>query len=357
MSITAAVVEAPALIFANSLDYARHTGGWVYNTQLMRELAARGWDIAPLDLPAGFPRPDVAARTRSAALLATLPDGALVVADQICFSPLADTLAGEALRLRLAMIFHHPIAMEEGLSPDERVRFMAVERAALASCLLVIASSRTTAETLSAEYDVPPARIVVALPGIEPIVVLAPPPADELRLLSVGAVIPRKGYHVLIEALAELQGAPWTLDIVGDLDRAPDYVAELRVMIRAAGLERRVVLRGGIPPAELEACWQSAHLYVAASLHEGYGMAVAEAIARGLPTVTTGAGAVGAWLDPVAALIVPARSAEALRAALARVLAEPALRSELRASALRVASGFPSWPDTAEAVDRRLAAL
>jgi len=118
-----------------------------------------------------------------------------------------------------------------------------------------------------------------------------------------------------------------------------------------------VCLEGGLSDADLEGQWRSAHVFVAASLHEGYGMAVAEAIARGVPVVTTGAGAVEGWLDPSAALIVPERSPEALREALARVLAEPSLRTALREAALRVASRFPSWADAATVVDRRLVAL
>lgn len=337
------------LVFANSLDYAPLTGGFVYNTRLMRELSARGWEILPLDLPAGFPRPDVAARTRSTDLLATLPDGVLVIADQICFSPLADQLAREVQRLRLVMIFHHPIAMEEGLPPDERARFITVERAALACCRVVVVSSRTTAAALVADYGVPAARIVVALPGMDRPEVAPPPRGAVPRLLSVGAVIPRKGYHDMIEALGGLTHLPWRLDIVGDLDRAPDYVAGLRE--RARGLGERVVFRGGIPAAELEAEWRSAHVYVAASLHEGYGMAVAEAIARGIPTVTTGADAVREWLDPSAALMVPECSPEALREALARILGDESLRAELRSRALAAAARFPSWSDAAAAVD------
>ncbi len=346
------------LVFANSLDYARLTGGFVYNTRLMRELAALDWDVTSLDLPAGFPRPDAEARTRTAELLAALPADTIVIADQICLSPVAREIAREAQRLRLVMIFHHPIAMEEGLSPDDRARFAEAERKALAACRRVIASSHTTAATLSADYGVPSSRIVVAVPGMErPAVVTPAPVAGVPRLLSVGAIIPRKGYHVLIEALAGLTHLPWTLGIVGDLERAPDHVAELHTMIGAAGLEGRIRLEGGLSEADLEAQWQSTQVFVAASLHEGYGMAVAEAIARGVPVVTTGAGAVEGWLDPSAALIVPERSPEALRAALARVLTQPALCAELREAALRAASRFPSWADAAAVVDGPLGAL
>lgn len=346
------------LVFANSLDYARLTGGFVYNTRLMRELEARGWDVVPLDLPAGFPRPDAGARAHAARLLAALPDHTLVIADQICFSPLADVLEREAARLRLVMLFHHPIARELGLPLKTRGLLRHSEESALTSCRLVVTTSPTTAEALFTDYNVPEARVVVALPGAERFEPAAlPAVAGMPQLLSVGAVIERKGYHILVDALSGLRDLRWQLDIAGDLDRAPDYVARLQAQIAAARLSDRIVLRGGIPASELETCWRSAHAYVAASLHEGYGMAVAEAIARGVPTVTSEAGAVGEWLDPSAALIVPSGAHEALRDAIRRLLTEPSLRSELRAAALAQAARFPSWSDAAALVDQRLRGL
>ena len=352
------MVPRRQLVFANSVDYARYTGGWVYNTRVMQELVALGWDVVSLDLPAGFPRPDDQAKVLSARLLAAVPDGAIVVADQICLSPLAEVVAYEADRLQFVMIFHHPIAMESGLPEADRARFADLERRALAGRALVVASSRTTARTLTADYAVAPERIVIAPPGIERFPPTRPPPEVETpRLLSVGAVIPRKGYQTLVEALAGLRDRPWQLDIVGDLDRAPAFVAGLRNMIEAAGLSGRIDLSGGIARADLDNRWRGAHIFVAASFYEGYGMAIAEAIARGLPTVTTRAGAVGDWLDPDAAIIVPDDTPETLGAALARALADPVLRSQLRIAALERASRFASWADAARLVHGRLADL
>ena len=256
------------------------------------------------------------------------------------------------------MIFHHPIAKESGLAEADRARFADLERRALAACRLVVATSPSTAGALVADYGVDRGRIVVAPPGIERHPSAIPPlEADAPRLLSVGAVIPRKGYHLLVEALAGLRERSWRLDIVGDLERAPGYVVKLRGLIEGAGLEARVVLRGGLEHIELDESWRRAHVYVGASLHEGYGMAVAEAIARGLPTITTRAGAIGDWLDPAAAIIVSDDSVYALRSAIARVLDEPALRKRLRQAALRQASRFASWADTARAVHQRLVQL
>ncbi len=117
------------------------------------------------------------------------------------------------------------------------------------------------------------------------------------------------------------------------------------------------MLTGALDAAELEPLWQSADLYVAASRHEGYGMAIAEAISRGIPVVSTDAGAVGQWIDRRAAIIVPVGDRAALGSALERALSEPALRQQLRDGALSARARLPAWRQSARIVSDRLAAL
>ena len=56
-----------SLVFAISADYARHTGGWIYNERLLALLHQLGWSIERLTLPAGFPNPSPAARAATTA--------------------------------------------------------------------------------------------------------------------------------------------------------------------------------------------------------------------------------------------------------------------------------------------------
>lgn len=348
------------LVYACSLDYARLTGGWVYNSRLVTELAQRGWTIERLDLPAGFPQPDAAARGRARQQFAGLVDGAIVMLDQICLSPISDIAVREAERLRWVMIFHHPMALENEADVEAARRRAQQERTALNACRLVVASSRDTRDRLVSDYGVPAHRIVTVVPGLDAVADRGRRQAiadTEPRLLAVGAVVPRKGYDVLIGAMAMLADMDWRLAIVGDTERAPDYVAQLQRQIADAGLQDRVRLTGGLAQAELDELWRTADVFVASSRHEGYGMAVAEAIARGIPTVTTEAGAIGGWLDPSAAVIVREHSAPALAEALRRVLGDGGLRAELARNARRHAKSLPSWADTSRLVHDRLVAL
>lgn len=345
------------LTFAISADYARRTGGWIYDQRLLDGLATLGWTIARLTLPAGFPDPDAEARARTAALIHVLPAGTLLLQDQLTFSVLPDLAEGQRGRLRQVVIVHHPLSLEGDRPAPAAAALLAAERTALACADLIVATSPATAALLAGELGVAPERIVVAPPGTDPKPLAPGSGVAAPRLVSVGAVVPRKDHGLLIEALAGLADRRWRLDLVGSLDRAPGHVAALRARLADLALDDRVTLHGELAEAELETLWRDADLYVASSRHEGYGMAVAEAVARGLPVVTTDAGAVGGWLERTAALVVASGDGRALREALRRVLDEVGLREALRAGAVAARARLLGWAATAEAVHARLLRL
>jgi glycosyltransferase involved in cell wall biosynthesis len=231
------------------------------------------------------------------------------------------------------------------------------ERSALAHARLVIVPSAATAHTLDIDYAVPPGRIVVAPPGTDPMPVAAGSNDGVLNLLSVGSVVPRKDHGLLIEALGGLADLSWRLTIAGSLDRAPEHVVRLHDAISRHGLTGRIRLTGPLSVSELAPYWRSTDLYVSSSRHEGYGMAIAEALSQGIPVVATEAGAVAGWVDRRAAIIVPSGDAEALRRALTDVLSDATLRRRLRDGALTARDGLPVWRASAATVGDRLDGL
>lgn len=343
-------------VFVISADYEQRTGGYRYDMRLLDELRGRGWAIHEKIAPAGFPNPDASAKTETAALLASLPDGTLVLSDQLVTSVLPEVMAAERDRLRLVPIVHHPLALEN----DDGVPDAAVagrERQALACAQRVIVTSATTAAILARDYAVDPARLVVARPGVDRLPIATGSGQGALQLISVGAVVPRKDHGTLVAALAGLRGRPWRLSIVGNTTRAADHAAGLRAQITAARLEGQVTLTGEMEEAPLAALWSRADLYVSASALEGFGMAVAEAVGRGLPVVTTAAGAVAGWLDRRAAVIVDVGDADALRRAIEGLLDMPGRLAALRQGALAARAALPAWNEAGAIVDNALLRL
>jgi glycosyltransferase involved in cell wall biosynthesis len=341
--------------FVISADYERRTGGWVYDDRLMSELRSLGWDIQDVIVPAGFPAPDDAAIVETKRLLAALPDGMLVLSDQLVTSVLPDLMLTERRRLRLVPIVHHPLALEKAPGAAEVEPVAQREKRALSAAHRVITTSDTTAASLAKDYGVVPGALIVAKPGVDrwepsPGSAGGPP-----LLLAVGAVVPRKDHGTLVAAMAGLRDRSWRLVLVGNATRAADHVAALRDQIASASLADRVVLAGELDQDELDRLWGRADLFVSSSTHEGFGMAISEAVARGVPVVTTAAGAVTEWLNPAAGIMVGVGDAGALRTAIAHLLDDPAYRAELRAGALQAAATLPGWAETAAIVDRALA--
>lgn len=337
------------LAFPGSL--ATRTGGYVYDRRLADELEARGWQVERLSLGAGFPFPDAAARYRAGARLEALPDDTTVMIDGLALGALPEVAAAQARRIDLVALVHHPLCLETGLDPAAARALEASERAALAQVRAVVVTSRPTAATLATLMGVPAERISVALPGSDPEPVARGSGGHGCRMLSVGAVTPRKAHALLVAALAGLADLPWQLDLAGSTARDPATAATLKATIAEHGLVERVHLLGELDGEALAGRYDAADLFVSASLYEGYGMALADALARGLPVVTAAGGAVAETLPPGAGLLVPPGDVEALGAALRRFLSEPGLAASLRAGAAAARVGLPRWRDTATAVE------
>ena len=102
-------------------------------------------------------------------------------------------------------------------------------------------------------------------------------------------------------------------------------------------------LTGELDGPALDAAYDGADLFVLATRQETYGMAVAEAIARGLPVVSTSTGAIPDLVSPDAGIVVPVDDLAALTAALSRAIADGEYRARLAAGARRVRDRLPTW--------------
>lgn len=346
-------------------DLGTRTGGYGYDREILAGLARLGWTTAVCALDASFPRPTAAARAHAVQALAALPDDMLVLADGLAFGVLDREAAHEATRLRFVGLVHHPLALENGVPADRVAALVASERGALACARGVVVTSRATVTSL-APYAVPADRIAVVLPGTPELPLARGTrgrdvvrPEAPVALLSVATLTPRKGHDVLIAALARLAHLPWHLTLAGSVTMHPPTTAAVRGAIDAHGLADRVTFSGDLDEEALRAAYDAADVFVLPTRHEGYGMAIAEAVAAGLPVVATPTGAIPDLVDEASGVIVLIDDVDALTTALARVIGDDDARTALAAGAVRRRDTLPRWADSAIAMDdalRRFAA-
>jgi glycosyltransferase involved in cell wall biosynthesis len=308
------------------------------------------------ELDGSFPFPTPGARDEAARVLASMANGATVLFDGLAFGALADEAEREAVRLRFVALVHHPLAAETGISPADAAALEASERRALAAARRVVVTSQGTAAAL-ARYGVGRDRLDVVEPGTD-----RTPPArgsagGPVHMLCVAALVPRKGHDLLFHALAAIPQRHWRLTCVGSLDRHPEMAGHLRALTRSLGLERQIEFAGEADASTLPPHYESADLFVLPTLHEGYGMVVAEALAHGLPVISTSTGAIAELVGDEAGIIVPPGDGEAFSRALSLVLDgadAPALRERLARGARRVRETLPTWDDAASRMDEVL---
>jgi glycosyltransferase involved in cell wall biosynthesis len=345
------------LTFAVPGDLATPTGGYAYDRRMIKELEHLGWIVDFVNLGNGFPWPSDETRSAARMRLLAVPAGRAIVVDGLAFGVLPEVASHLRSRNPLVALVHHPLAMESGLSARQSDLLRASECTALAATSQIVVTSAATARYLVTDYAVPAERITVACPGTEPAPMAKGGQDGVVRLLSVGAVVPRKGFDVLIAALATLVDLPWHLTIAGDRRRDPETAAQLDADIRRYNLDGWVAVRGAVSPDHLAELYAGADLFVLASRFEGYGMAYSEAIAHGLPIVGTNAGAIPDTVPAEVGVLVAPDDPGALALALRKVIANPDERRRMGTSARAAASRLPTWQESAEIFARALEVL
>ncbi|HEY1900537.1 MAG TPA: glycosyltransferase family 4 protein [Steroidobacteraceae bacterium] len=349
-------MSARSLEFVIPGDLQAATGGYGYDRRAIAGLRALGWRVAVHTLDGSFPEPSAAALAQAGSLFAGLPAHALVLVDGLALGAMPQVIEPHAARLRLVGLIHHPLAAESGLAPELALHLAHSERLALQRVRHVLVTSQATKRALLG-LGVDPQRVSVVEPGTDAAPLARGSGAGTVNMLCVGTLVPRKGHDLLFDALAALHSLRWHVHCVGSLTRNPATVARLRAQLKRLDLDGRVNLVGEVDPTALAQWYAAADLFVLPTRLEGYGMAVAEALARGLPVISTHVGAIAELVGTGAGLLVAPENADQLRAALTRVLNEPGLLRQLASGAAAVRSTLPDWQQAGVRLSQVLEAI
>ena len=325
------------------------TGGYLYDRIVIDGLRALGASVQIESLAVGGLVATAIENGRVALRHAREPRCGLVIVDELCHprTVLASLIHRVRPRARLVALVHH-LAASERSGPSARAR-LGLERLLLDAASLVIVTSETTRRAVAAA-GVDPARIRAVLPGCDRLGERRTPPYPavdgRVRLLFLGSLTPRKGVLALVRAMESVASRA-TLTLLGPADRDRPYAAAVRAAIARSPARDHIRVTGALPDAEVAAALASHDLFVLPSLHEGFGIAIAEALAHGLGVISTTAGAIPEVVrDGREAILVPAGDERALRAALVRAVDDPALRASMQTAALARARELPRWKDT-----------
>ncbi|MCK7549996.1 glycosyltransferase [Marinobacter goseongensis] len=344
-------------------DPDQNTGGYRYVGRVVSALNDSGHRARVVGVDGRFPCPDDTALAAVDEQLAQMADGAVVILDGLTMGGMPEVIERHAERLNLVALVHHPLADETGLEPDQQALFFRSEQRALAAVRGVVATSDYTAARL-ADFGVPAKRVRVARPGVDALPTDHSGAASDtdgdsatVELLCVAHLSPRKAQLQLVEALAGLARSPWHCTLIGSDQRHAEYAARVTEAVVSLGLQSRITVAGELDSREVEQAYRCADLFVFPSLYEGYGMAIDEALAAGLPVVTSDGGALSRVTGTPGVRTYPADDTDALTGLLSELLGQPERLVALRRDLESASTSVQTWEHTAEAFVQALAEL
>jgi len=221
--------------------------------------------------------------------------------------------------------------------PDFRERFAAQARAAAERSDLIIAVSAFTARQVEELLNVDPSRIRVIPHGARPLPLGTLSISREPVILSVGAIQRRKNIVRLVEAFERVDSG-WKLLLAGSFGFDSEAAREC---IERSPRKRDIQVLGYVTDSQLEELYQRASILAFPSLDEGFGMPVLDAMARGLPVLTSNVSAMPEVAGD-AALLVDPTDVHAIADGLRRLAADSELRGTLIRAGLTRAREF-TW--------------
>lgn len=226
-------------------------------------------------------------------------------------------------------------------------------RHAARNAQLLFSVSEFSKQDIARLYGIEPCRIQVTYNGVDTQrfhpTSQPDPRLDSMGLphrgylLTVGRLEPRKNHETLIQAYAQLPLNAPPLVIVGQRDFSYQPIFQ---RIQACGLEKRVRLLENVGDDVLPVLMRHARLFVYPAFAEGFGMPVAEAMASGVPVITSNTTSLPEVAGKAALYANPNDPAELARM-IQRALFDGSLRQDMAAKGVERASTF-SWPSSAK---------
>lgn len=319
----------PVQFFMGSLK--RPTGGAFYNKVCIEALRAAGHQVdyrwvSPYQaatLVGLLPRVGSLLCSPLLALALAWKPGTFIV-DEHFLDPMLVTnfLRRRFGRGNLIVVVHH--IDDQKLLPlpsYRRRRFEAAD--------LVVAVSRFSRGELL-NYGVPESKIVLVPPGFEPRPRLPRVPrTGPLRCLAIGRCSPRKGWDLLLRAMAELGSGQAQLNLVGDY-HTPFYKEKVEPLFRRYQLRDRVRFLGRVSASHLDRLFSESDVLVHPSRKEGFGIVLLEALHQGLPVIASRISAIPELVEHERhGLLCEPECPRALAAAIQRLVQNPELVLEL----------------------------
>ena len=329
-------------------DINTPSGGYRYDRTILEEWRALNVAFDLVSLTGNYPNPSDDDKALAFSVIDECDEADITIIDGLAGGGFPELIEALSQSAPCVSLLHHPLSLENGISQEDARFLEASERKGLNFTKAVITTSPATSKTVAELFAFDKAAIHTVEPGVTRAASIEFRTGSPLSILSVGSITERKGHDVLIKSLALIKDAPWQLTIVGPQNFDPTHFLELTDLCQELGVSDRITFLDSLSEDALAHEYAKADIFALASRYEGYGMAYAEAIVRGIPVIGTTAGAIPDTVPLEAGILTAAEDVEAFSKALASLLNDTTLRKKKHLGALAVEPDFPTWSGSAK---------
>ncbi|MBT8352925.1 MAG: glycosyltransferase family 4 protein [Desulfofustis sp.] len=353
------------LVIYGSLDTL--TGGYLYDKIVTEELKQRGHEIEVISLPPGSYRLNLLRGLfTSPAILLKMQSCDVLLQDELCHPSLLRfnrSRRPPKSPPRIAVVHH--LLSAEPRDYWSNLLLSEVEKRYLCNVDGFIFNSQSTRQAVQAVVGEHRPQVVAYPAGDRFGFPLSPEyiatrcqRAGPLQLLFLGNLIPRKGLLQLVEKLAKIDRSNWRLSVVGGVDFDPDYAEKTQQRVRELNLSDQIQFLGMLPEDQLIGQLGQSDLLCMPFSYEGFGIAIVEAMAFGLPALCSSAGAAAETVEHgINGFLFSAADSDRLGSIITRLHQHRNQLKKVSLAAYRTAASKPGWPRTAAVIEQFLQAL
>jgi len=346
------------LIIYGSLDTL--SGGYLYDRTFVEHLRREGDTVDIVSLPwRSYPRHLFDNLNISLRRQLTQSPFDILIQDELNHPSLfaLNTVLRKHVTYPIVSVVHHLRSSEQRPS-WQNAAYRLIEKWYLRSIGGFIFNSATTKGVVKTLCrDIPPS--LIAYPGgdrlndtlDEAAIRQRSHTAGPLDVFFLGNLIPRKGLHVLLDALAQLPAEKWHLTAVGSLTTDPGYTESIRQQIVRLGIQDRVTLPGAVTGYELAGLLAQGQVLAMPSSYEGFGIAYLEGMAFGMPAIASTAGAAHEIIThSVDGFLIPSGDANQLADHLRTLAENRTILADMSLAARARFDRHPTWEQSAASI-------
>jgi glycosyltransferase involved in cell wall biosynthesis len=252
------------------------TGGTLYDLNISLHL--RNKFLCPINKMVSYKISII----KLARLINTIPKGSTILLDGFIANKIKHHIN---LKNKVNLLIHLPCSLEHSTNKFFNMKKYFDERRSFNRANKIITVSNYMKKEIS-KYLNNNKKIFVAKPGIDEKFFIHAKNKANSNLLSIGNVIPRKGYIYLIKALKEVD-RNWHLNIIGSTEIDKEYFSELEGLIKQLKLEDKISFLGTLSGEEIVKYIKISRIFVLPTIYESFGMSILECSIAGMKIITT----------------------------------------------------------------------